>query len=64
MVSNNEMFSSPLFFNFALGYAFRKVQENQVTLKLNETQQLLAYADDTNLLRDNINTINKTTNFN
>jgi retron-type reverse transcriptase len=52
---------SPLLLNFALEYAIRKIQENQVGLKLNGTHQLLAYADDVNLLGDSIDTINKTT---
>jgi hypothetical protein len=50
---------SPPLFNFALEYVIRKIQENQVRLKLNGTHQLLAYVDDVNLLGDNIGTINK-----
>jgi hypothetical protein len=47
---------SPLFFNVALEYAIRKVQESQVGLKLNGAYKLLVYADDMNLLGDDIGT--------
>jgi hypothetical protein len=43
---------SPLLFNFALEYAIRKGQENQLGLKLSGTHQRLAYADNVNLLGD------------
>jgi hypothetical protein len=37
------------------------VQESQMGPKLNRKHQLLAYADDLNLLGDNIGTINRNT---
>ena len=48
---------SPLLFNFALEYAIRKVQVNQDGLKLNGTLQVLAYADDVNILGGSVHTV-------
>ena len=48
---------SPLLFNFALEYAIKRVQVNQDGLKLNGTHQLLAYADDVNILGGSAHTV-------
>jgi len=45
---------SPMLFNFALEYAIRRVHVNRDGLKLNGTHQLLAYADDVNILAGSI----------
>ena len=46
---------TPLLFNFALEYAIKRVQVNQDGLKLND--QLLAYADDVNILGGSAHTV-------
>jgi len=48
---------SPLLFNSALKHAIRRVQVNQSSLKLNDTQQLLVYADDVNTFGGRVDTI-------
>ena len=46
-----------LLFNFALEYAIRKEQETNLGLDMNGTHQVLAYADNVNLIGDDIRTI-------
>jgi hypothetical protein len=57
MVQNKEMLYRHCF--SPLECAIRKVQETQMRLKVNGTHQLLIYADDVNLLGDNVDTIKK-----
>ena len=49
----------PLVFNFLLEYAIRKVQETNLGLDMNGAHQVLAYADDVNLIGDDIRTIER-----
>jgi sorting nexin-29 len=46
-----------LLFNFALEWAIRRVQVNHDGLKLNGTHQLLAYADDVNIVGGSIRAV-------
>jgi hypothetical protein len=50
-----------LHFNFALEYAIRKVQQNAKGFELDETHQLLVYADNFIILGKDKNTKNKNT---
>jgi hypothetical protein len=49
-----------MLFDFALEYAVREVQENQVGWKSDETHDLLANADDVKLLGDSLDAIKNT----
>jgi hypothetical protein len=48
-----------LLLRFALEYAIKKVHQNQKVLEFNGTHHLLVYADDVNILSENLNTVKK-----
>ena len=50
-------------FNFALYYAFRRVQVNQDGLKLNGTHHLPVYADNVNIMGGSVYSIKKNRSF-
>ena len=52
---------SPLLFNFAVEYDIRRVQGNRIGLELNGKYQLFVYADDVNMLGENLQIVRKTT---
>ena len=50
---------SPLLCNFSLEYVIRKAQATNLELVMNDIHQVLAYADDVNLIGDDIRTIER-----
>jgi len=52
---------SPLFFNFVLEYAIRRVQANQDGFKLKGALQLFVNGDDVNIREGSVHTIQKNT---
>ena len=48
---------SPLLFNFALEYAILKIKEDKKGLALNGLNQLFVYADDVDLIGDDIDAL-------
>jgi hypothetical protein len=52
---------SPLLFNFALEYVIKRVHVNQDGLKLNDTHQLVVYANDVNIMGGSVHTVKENT---
>ena len=56
-VSKQRNSLSSLPFNLALGYAIKRVQENQDGLKLHGTIQVLVYADNVKILGESVHSV-------
>jgi len=52
---------SPLLFNFALQYAVLKIKEDKKRQTLNGLRQLFVYADDVDLIGDDIDALQSNT---
>ena len=50
---------NPLLFNFALDYDIKKVQGTRLELDMNANRRVFAYADDVNLIGNDIRTIDR-----
>jgi hypothetical protein len=50
---------SPLLFDFALEYSMMKVQGSHKGLEMNGIHQLLVYANNVNILGENVSTMKK-----
>jgi hypothetical protein len=57
----SEWHKASFLFDSAMKYGIRRVQENQEGPKLNVTHHLLAFAYDINVMRENIDTIQRST---
>jgi hypothetical protein len=61
MVQSKEVLCHQMLVNVVSEYSIRKVQGNQVGLKVSGTHQILVYVHYVNLLGDNMETIKRNT---
>ena len=54
---------SPLLFNFTVEYTIRKIQETNLGLDMNDTRQVWTYANDENLIGDDISATGRNANM-
>ena len=55
------MYYQTLLFNIALEYVIRRVQENRIGFEMNGKHHLSVYADDINMLGENLQTYRENT---